>query len=265
MTASRLLGSALLAGAITLGGWTPQAVAAAPETPTGPTNPAPASNARLAGPALLQAGPAKAPQLENTGIWHASPIGVCMASAYRLGEYVHQGCVYDDNGGGIQYRWFYDGVLRNYTYPENPAYRRNAADILEVRVKPIKGATAFRVTMNTMTDPKLLGLTLALGDSPTAFQAPHHANTALPAVSMAGCVLVVIVGAARVGADGTRWCSTATAAPCSSWGRSTWTSPCRPRRRWATTAEPAPRAWTCAPRVRSWRRTGSMHAAASPT
>src|SRR5262249_10240467 len=118
---------------------------------------------------------------ENTGIWHAAPIGVCMTSAYRAGEYVHQGCVYDDNGGGLQYRWFYDGVLRNYTYPDNPAYRRNAADILEVRVKPLKDATAFRVTMNTMTDPNLVGLTLALGDSATKFTAPHGANTVMPA------------------------------------------------------------------------------------
>jgi predicted esterase len=184
MTAPRYVGIALLAGVLAFGGWAPQAAAAAPESPSAPapaTTPGAGSGTRLPGPALLHAGLAKAPQLENTGIWRAAPLGVCMASAYRAGEYVHQGCVYDDNGGGIQYRWFYDTLMRNYTYPENPAYRRNAADILEVRVKPLKDATAFRVTMNTMTDPNLLGLTLALGDSTTAYPAPHNANTVMPA------------------------------------------------------------------------------------
>jgi hypothetical protein len=55
--------------------------------------------ANSAGPAVLYAGPARAPQWENTGIWRAAPIGVCTSSAYRAGEYVHQGCVYDDEGG----------------------------------------------------------------------------------------------------------------------------------------------------------------------
>jgi hypothetical protein len=134
-----------------------------------------------AGPELLHAGAANAPQLENTGIWHAKPTGICHTSAYRDGEFVHQGCIYDDEGGGNQYRWFFDNVLRNYTYPENPAYRRNAADILEVRVKPLADATAFRVTMNTMTDPELYGLTLALGDSDAPRRVPHGANTVMPA------------------------------------------------------------------------------------
>ncbi|GAA5156069.1 hypothetical protein GCM10023321_31010 [Pseudonocardia eucalypti] len=134
-----------------------------------------------AGPALLYADPASAPQLENTGVWKARPIGVCHSSAYRDGEYVHQGCVYDDEGGGNQYRWPLDTLLRNYTYPEDPAYRRNAADIVEVRVRPLADATAFRVTLNTMTDPELYGLTLALGDSEKPQAVPHGANTVMPA------------------------------------------------------------------------------------
>lgn len=140
--------------------------------PKGPVRP---------GPELLYAEPPRAPQLENTGIWEADPIGICHTSAYRDGEYVHQGCVYDDQGGGNQYRWPNDTYLRNYTYPEAADYRRNAADILEVRVKPVDGATAFRVTLNTLIDPELFGITLALGDSATPRPAPHGANTVLPA------------------------------------------------------------------------------------
>lgn len=134
-----------------------------------------------AGPDLLRAPAVDAPQLQNTGIWHADPIGVCMTSAYRHGEYVHQGCVYDDQGGGTQWRWPNDTLLRAYTYPEDPAYRRNAADIVELRIRPDGDATAFRFTMNTMTDPGLLGLTLALGGSDTPREAPHGANTVMPA------------------------------------------------------------------------------------
>ncbi|OLM15881.1 MULTISPECIES: hypothetical protein [unclassified Pseudonocardia] len=134
-----------------------------------------------AGPDLLRAPAVDAPQLQNTGPWSADPIGICMTSAYRAGEYVHQGCVYDDEGGGNQYRWPNDTLLRNYTYPEAAGYRRNAADILEVRAKPEDDATLFRVTMNTMTDPELLGLTLALGDSDAPREAPHGAHTVMPA------------------------------------------------------------------------------------
>lgn len=143
--------------------------------------PAQGTGERRPGPALLYGDSAKAPQLENTGIWRAAPIGVCHSSAYRDGEYVHQGCVYDDEGGGNQYRWPVDTLARNYTYPEDPAYRRNAADILEVRVKPEPSETAFRVTLNTMTNPDLYALTLALGNSDHPMQVPHGANTVMPA------------------------------------------------------------------------------------
>jgi predicted esterase len=163
-----LAGAALVAATVTAVPMLTRPAAAAAATPA-------------AGPDLLRAPAVDAPQLQNTGIWHAQPIGICMTSAYRDGEYVHQGCVYDDNGGGPQWRWPNDTLLRNYTYPDNPAYRRNAADIVEVRAKPLPDATAFRVTMNTMVDPELLGLTLALGGTDVARQAPHGANTRLPA------------------------------------------------------------------------------------
>ncbi len=133
------------------------------------------------GPAVLHAPPAVAPQLENVGGWHAEPIGICLVSVYRAGEYVYQGCPYDDNGGGVQYRWFYDTIFRNYTYPDDPIYRRESGQPARGPIRPLADATAFRVTMNTMTDPSRLGLTLALGSSATPQQAPHGANTVMPA------------------------------------------------------------------------------------
>ena len=68
-----------------------------------------------------------------------------------------------------------------YTYPTDPVYADNAADLVELRVKPLAAATAFRVTLNTMKDPKLVGTTIAIGGSPQPREFPHGANASAPA------------------------------------------------------------------------------------
>ncbi len=134
------------------------------------------------GPDILRAPVPRAPQLENTGIWKAKPILVCHASAYRAGEYVHQGCVYDDQGAQIKpLKWPEHAITFAYRYPTAEVYRQNAADIVEVRIKPLANATAIRLTYNTMIDPELVAATIAIGDSGQARPAPHGANTVLPA------------------------------------------------------------------------------------
>lgn len=133
------------------------------------------------GPQILNEPEAKAPQLENTGIWKADPTRVCMSSAYREGEFLYQGCLWDDHGAGPDYEWPVNTLLRTYTYPTDPAYRSNAADLVELRAKPLQEATAFRITYNTMTDPGLVATTIALGDSDQPRPAPHGANTVMPA------------------------------------------------------------------------------------
>src|SRR4051812_6540218 len=50
------------------------------------------------GPDLLYAKAAKPPQLANKGIWHAAPILVSGAAAYRRGEFLYQDYLYDDHG-----------------------------------------------------------------------------------------------------------------------------------------------------------------------
>jgi hypothetical protein len=105
-----------------------------------------------------------------------------MTSAYRAGEFLYQDCLWDDNGGGPAYRWWYYTAIRTYEYPRNPAYRNNAADLVEVRLKPLDDATAIRVTYNTMTDPNLAAVTIALGGDPAQpADVPHGANTKMPA------------------------------------------------------------------------------------
>src|SRR6267142_5736276 len=65
-----------------------------------PSLPAKQGSAPRPGPDVLYQPLAQAAQLENAPLsgWHAAPILVSGASAYRKGEFVYQGYVYDDHG-----------------------------------------------------------------------------------------------------------------------------------------------------------------------
>ncbi|WP_334191094.1 glucodextranase DOMON-like domain-containing protein, partial [Noviherbaspirillum sp.] len=142
------------------------------------------------GPDILYASPPRAPQLENTGIWRARPILVSGASAYRRGEFLYQDFLYDDRGANANVQDPADArrtaenfsrANGTYTYPTDPAYAGNAADIVELRIKPQSNFTAFRVTMNSLIDAERVGFTIALGDSATARPFPFGANVSAPA------------------------------------------------------------------------------------
>src|SRR5438874_13479589 len=105
------------------------------------------------GPDILYDSPAVAPQLGNTGVWHAPPILVSGATAYRAGEFIYQDFLYDDHGAKGPSRDpgdprasgdSFSAPNGTYTYPTASAYANNAADLVELRVKPLPGATAFR-------------------------------------------------------------------------------------------------------------------------
>ncbi len=168
--------SAALMGAVALCVALP---AAAPAKKPSSLPPAEGSAPRP-GPAILYAPPATAPQLENaTGSpWKAKPILVSGAGAYRKGEFLYQGYLYDDHGakelvdptnpmispggdptGGDVFSEP-DGT---YTYPTGPGYDENAADLVELRVKPLRMATAFRITLNTLENPSLVATAIAIG------------------------------------------------------------------------------------------------------
>ena len=142
------------------------------------------------GPDILYAPPATAPQLTNAGPWKAQPILVSGTSAYRGGEYLYQDYLYDDHGARqapdpADPRNTGDTFSKpngTYSYPTDPAYAHNAADFVELRVKPLAGATAFRVTLNTLKDPSLTAFSIALGGTPgTTHPFPHGANASAPA------------------------------------------------------------------------------------
>ncbi len=143
------------------------------------------------GPDILYARPAQAPQLRNVGVWQAPPILISATSAYRDGEFLYQDLLYDDHGARGQRdpgdpRRTVDETAAtpngSYTYPTDRAYAGNAADFVEIRVKPLAGATAFRVTLNSLTDPDLVAFTIAIGGTPGVLrEIPHGAGAQTPA------------------------------------------------------------------------------------
>src|SRR5436190_3743914 len=142
------------------------------------------------GPDVLYAPAANAPQLENRAPWKANPILVSGAAAYRDGEYLYQDYLYDDHGAtgtpdpnnpvGLSANT-YSPPAGSATYPTDPVYANNAADLVELRVKPLDDATAFRVTLNTLKAPAKTAFTIALGSSSVARAWPHGAGVRSPA------------------------------------------------------------------------------------
>jgi hypothetical protein len=159
----------------------PASAAACPSSPqSNGSGYKPAANVRSlpprgTGPGILHRALPRSPQLENTRNWNARPILVSGAEAYRRGEFLYQDFLYDD---------------RALAYPDEPErLARNAADIVEVRIEPLKSATAIRVTLNSMLDPDAAAVTIGLGSGQLRAM-PHNAGAKMPAeifVTAHGC------------------------------------------------------------------------------
>jgi hypothetical protein len=152
-----------------------------------------------AGPPVLYQPLARAPQLENEpgSTWHAPPILVSGSSAYRRGEFLYQGYVYDDHGakgvtdpnnpmhspgGDSSGGDLFSAPDGTYDYPTGAGYHENAANLVELRVKPLTQATAFRITLNTLEDPELVATAIAIGGSEgQSHPFPFGANVSAPA------------------------------------------------------------------------------------
>ncbi|HEX8208141.1 MAG TPA: dienelactone hydrolase family protein [Solirubrobacteraceae bacterium] len=167
--------SALVAGALAA----PAQAASLPQVESG----------HRPGPDVLYAPPATAPQMENDGPWRAAPILVSGATAYRDGEFLYQDFLYDDHGArgaedptdpfnGLEF--LFSPKHGTLTYPTDPKFASNAADLVELRVRPLADATAFRVTLNTLADAERTAFTIALGDSAVPHPWPHGAGVSSP-------------------------------------------------------------------------------------
>jgi hypothetical protein len=151
------------------------------------------------GPAVLYERPAHAPQLENErgSVWHAPSILASGASAYRQGEFLYQGYVYDDHGaklvtdpsnpmhspgGDSSGGDLFSAPTGTYDYPSGPGYDENAANLIELRVKALSSATAFRITLNTLENAELIATAIAIGGTAGETHAfPFGANVSAPA------------------------------------------------------------------------------------
>ena len=143
------------------------------------------------GPDLLYAKrPPVAPQLTNRKLWRAKPILVSGTTAYRKGEFLYQDYLYDDSGARLTTDPDDPRTAGNlfsthngtYTYPTAEAYANNAADLVELRVKPLRRKTAFRVTLNTLKDPSVVAVSIAIGGTEGELQEfPFGANVQAPA------------------------------------------------------------------------------------
>jgi hypothetical protein len=164
-----------------------------------PSLPAQEGTATRPGPAVLYQPLAQAPQLENAkgSGWHAKPILISGASAYRRGEFLYQGYVYDDHGakgtldptnpmispgGDASGGDTFSEPNGTYTYPTGPGYDENAANLIELRVRPKGKTTAFRITLNTLENPDLVATAIAIGGKEgETHPFPFGANVSAPA------------------------------------------------------------------------------------
>jgi len=149
------------------------------------------------GPPILYEEPATAPQLTNSGPFEARPLLVSGAHAYVDGEFLYQDFLYDDTGANGRIpdpndkrpqSDLFSSRTGTYSYPsdsspsdpassQHPTYAGNAADLVELRVKPLDDSTTFRITLTELMHPELVAATIGIGtvnSQPNDF--PYGAN-----------------------------------------------------------------------------------------
>ena len=86
-----------------------------------------------------------------------APLLVSGTDAYRGGEYLYQDYLFDDHGADTGAHVSPPGTggfspaSRRPALPERgPRYANNAADLVELRIKPTRDAIVYRVTLGTV-------------------------------------------------------------------------------------------------------------------
>lgn len=151
-----------------------QPISAAPSLPR-------VTSGHRPGPDVLYAPPPSAPQLENRDPrFRAQPLLVSGTEAYVKGEYLYQDYLYDDHGSqampvdpvnetasdpttvnglsgdALVYQ------VGSVSYPTDPVYAGNAADLVEMRMVPGATSTAYRFTLDTLRRADTTIMTVAL-------------------------------------------------------------------------------------------------------
>ena len=116
------------------------------------------SSGKPPGPPLLYAKPPRVPELENRAPFRAAPLLVSGTDAYRRGEYLYQDYLFDDHGAETGALTSPPGTAGfspaagDLFYPSEARYANNAADLVELRIKPTRDAIVYRVTLGTVLD-----------------------------------------------------------------------------------------------------------------
>ncbi len=129
------------------------------------------SSGQRPGPPLLYAPPADAPPLSVQAPFAAAPLLVSGTDALRGGEYLYQDYLFDDRGADTVPLSGSRGIANpggdiasptagDVLYPTAERFAGNAADIVELRIKPTAEAIVYRVTLNTVKagDVTVVGL-----------------------------------------------------------------------------------------------------------
>ncbi len=122
------------------------------------------SSGQRPGPPLLYEPAPEAPPLSVQAPFAAEPLLVSGTDAYRAGEYLFQDYLFDDRGADTVplqgSRGLADAgsdiaasTAGDAIYPTADRYAGNAADIVELRIKPTADAILYRVTLNTVKAP----------------------------------------------------------------------------------------------------------------
>src|SRR5258708_19591236 len=97
------------------------------------------------------------------------------AEAYRRGEFLYQDFLFDDHGaaGTPDPNDPFDPASNLFspthgtvTYPTDPVYGNNAADLVQLRLKPLRPATPFLLPMNPLNHPPKIPFTSPLAKPP---------------------------------------------------------------------------------------------------
>jgi hypothetical protein len=108
------------------------------------------------GPPLLYAKAPRVPQLSVRAPFRAQPLLVSGTDAYRRGEYLYQDHLFDDHGAETGVGSSPPGTAGfspasgDLHYPTAARYANNAADLVELRIRPTAEAIVYRVTLGTV-------------------------------------------------------------------------------------------------------------------
>jgi dienelactone hydrolase len=147
------------------------------------------SSGKLPGPQLLYAKPPRVPELENRAPFRAEPLLVSGTDAYRRGEYLYQDYLFDDHGaetGAVTSppgTAGFSPAAGDLPYPSDARYANNAADLVEVRIRPTATAIVYRVTLGAVLDDDatVVGIGIDTDSSGGAQVAwPHGAGLTSP-------------------------------------------------------------------------------------